>query len=135
MLCRSNKSSHATAGFTLIEVLVALLLIATALSSLLALMAGNVRITRSMGSALTFLSTARAIISAIPERDQLGPGKLSGVMGGHPWRIEVSPFAAPGVVIGPGARWVPELLAVTVATPYGTKQLSTIRLQRKGDGP
>lgn len=133
-MCRSIKSKQATAGFTLIEVLVALLLVATALSSLLILMAGTVQITRSMGGALTLLSTARSIFAAFPDRDQLASGKLSGVMAGHPWRIDVSPFAEPDIVSQPSARWVPELLAVTVATPYGSKQLSTIRLRPKGDG-
>ncbi len=89
---RSTAPESTTAGFTLIEVLVALSIVAVSLSSIGALIATTVRGTRSIESHFTRLETAQAILTALPDREQLAPGNFSGEVGDYRWRINVSPF-------------------------------------------
>ena len=88
---RSTAPRRGTAGFTLIEVLVALSIVATTLTSIGALIASTARGTRSIETHLTRLEITRAIMTAIPDRNQLVPGNFSGAMAGHPWRVDVLP--------------------------------------------
>jgi len=122
------------AGFTLIEALVALSIVAMALSSIGALIASSARGVRSMESRLTRLETARAIMTALPARDQLVPGTLSGAIADHPWRVDVLPFATQNLSLPVRAQWVPQAVVVTIQTPSGAAmQINTIRLQRSNN--
>jgi len=119
------------AGFTLIEALVALSIVAVALTSIGALVASSARGVRSIDGHLTRLETARAIMTALPARDQLAPGTISGEIAGHFWRVDVLPFAAQN--LGPPVRgqWLPQSVAVTVKAPSGPAMtINTIRLRR-----
>ena len=131
----SSEAEPATAGFTLVEMLVALVLVATALSSMTALVASTARTNRAIDGFLPMLSTARAVMSALPDRNQLAPGDLTGAIGEHRWRLHVTPFAANEIATRARSLWVPELVMVTVQTKNGAKQFSTVRLQRNGDRP
>lgn len=127
----STEPKLGSAGFTLIEVLVALAIVATALASIGALIASTARGTRSTDAHLHRLEIARAVMTAIPERDQLKLNDLSGEIAGHPWRVEVSPFVSRDVGLDPRASWQPQRIVVTVRSPSGgAMQLSTVRLQR-----
>lgn len=128
----SARPEATSAGFTLIEVLVALSIVATALSSIGALIATSVRGTRSMEEHFIRLETARGIVTALPDRDQLAPGVLAGETSGHPWRLEVSPFVASNFAIRPGSPWSLQRIAVTVRSPSGGSiQVNTVRLHRR----
>ena len=129
-MSHATKADCSTAGFTLIEVLVALAIIAISLSSIGGLIATTVRGTRTIEDRLIRLETARAIATALPDRKQLAPGQMSGELAGHPWRIEVSPLAN----ANPQARmpWIPQMVVVTVQSPAGAPvQIHTARLQRR----
>ncbi len=130
---RSTAPESTTAGFTLIEVLVALSIVAVSLSSIGALIATTVRGTRSIESHFTRLETAQAILTALPDREQLAPGNFSGEVGDYRWRINVSPFTT-----NVGTRqstWVPQAIAVTVQSPVGgILQINTVRLHRRDGG-
>ncbi len=133
-MCRSTTANCTTAGFTLIEALVALAIVAASLSSIAALIATTVRGTRSIEGHLTELETARAITTALPDRDQLVPGNLSGETAGHRWRIDVSPFNAANLSVQQ-PTWEPRTVVVTVTSPAGgVLQINTIRLQRRAGG-
>src|SRR5437879_12791556 len=101
-----------TAGFTLIEVLVALAIVTVSLSSIGALIATTVRGTRSIESHFTRLETARAVLAALPDREQLVPGNSSGEVNGYRWRMNVSPYAAN--VGTQQSMWIPQGIAVPV---------------------
>ena len=119
-----------SAGFTLIEALVALAIVAIALSSIGTLIASSAHGAHSIEGRLTRLETARAVMSALPARDQLVRGTLSGEIANHPWRIDVLPFAAQNVPQS-GAQWVPQAVVVTVQAPSGAAmKIDTVRLQR-----
>jgi len=123
---------RATAGFTLIEALVALSIVALVLSSIAGLIASTARSARSIEDQLVLLETASTVINAIPDRNQLALGEMSGATNGHRWRLDVMPFVAND--FGPQARaqWVPQLVVVTIQSAHRTKQFSTVRLRRRG---
>jgi general secretion pathway protein I len=132
-LSHATTADGTTAGFTLIEVLVALAIIAISLSSIGGLIATSVRGTRTIEDRLIRLETARAIATALPDRSQLVPGQMSGEMAGHRWRIDVSPLAN----VDPRQRtpWIPQMVVVTVQSPAGASlQINTARLQRRPRG-
>jgi len=119
------------AGFTLIEALVALVIVAVALTSIGTLIASNAQGARSIEGRLTRLETARAVMSALPSRDQLVPGALAGEIATHRWRVDVLPYAAETMGPQPGAQWVPQTIVVTVQAPTGAAMtINTVRLRR-----
>jgi general secretion pathway protein I len=134
-LSRSTQPEYGTAGFTIIEVLVALAVVAISLSSIGMLIATTVRGTRSIDRQLTELETTRGILAALPDRDQLALGSLSGERAAHSWRIDVLPYAATNVDPQQATPWVPQSIAVTVRSPNGgTMRIDTIRLHRRAGG-
>jgi general secretion pathway protein I len=133
-LSRSTAVKPTTAGFTLVEVLVALAIVAIALSSIGALIATTVRGTRSIEQYLNQLGSARAVIAALPDRDQLVLGNFSGELAGHRWRVDVSPFIDEFASQQP-TPWVPRTVVVTVQSPTGRAlYINTVRLQRRAGG-
>jgi general secretion pathway protein I len=120
-----------TAGFTIIEALVALAVVAASLTAIGSLIATSVRGTRSIEQHVALVETARAIATGLPNRDELAPGNLSGERAGHRWRVDVSPFAAGAVDSLPPASWVPQAVVIAVRSPSGAAlQLNTVRLRR-----
>jgi general secretion pathway protein I len=136
-LSRSTRSRRrrAVAGFTLIEVLVALSVVAVSLASIGSLIATTVRGTRSLDTHLTQVETTRAITTAFPDRDQFKPGNLSGEVAGHRWRIDVLPFIAANVDPRQPTPWVPQTIVLRVQSPAGPiMQINTVRLRRREGG-
>jgi general secretion pathway protein I len=134
-LSRSTAVKPTTAGFTLIEVLVALAIVAISLSSIGALIATTVRGTRSIERYLNQFGTARAVIAALPDRDQLVLGNFSGELAGHRWRVDVSPFVDTEFGSRQPTPWVPQTVVVTVQSPTGRAlYINTVRLRRRAGG-
>jgi general secretion pathway protein I len=121
------------AGFTLIEVLVALSIVGITLSSIGALMASAARGNRSIEQHLSILETARSVMAALPERAQLVQGGSSGEIAHLRWRLDVSPYAIGDASAQTKATWVPQSVVVSIRAARGKAlELSTIRLQRRG---
>jgi general secretion pathway protein I len=113
-------------------VLVALAVVAVSLSSLGMLIATTTRGTRSIERHLIELETARSILAALPDRDQLAPGNLTGERAGRRWRVDVLPFVAPDIDPQLTTKWTPQAITVTVQSPDGgSTQVETIRLRRR----
>jgi general secretion pathway protein I len=122
------------AGFTIIEVLVALAIVTAVLAAIGSVIATTARGTRSLEAHLALIETARAIATGMPKRAQL-VGDLSGEISGHRWRIDVLPFAAGGIVPAADARWIPQTVVISVRSPSGALlQLNTVRLHRRANG-
>ena len=123
------------AGFTLIEVSGALAVVAVALTSIGALMAINVRASRSVESRLARFEIARSTMTALPSRHQLRLGHFSGQTLGHDWRVEVTPYPINAPRQLGRAFWTPQIVTVTVRSPTGVPvQISTVRLRRSSGG-
>ena len=127
-----NGSRRRTNGFTLIEVLVALSVVAISLAAIGSLIAVTTRGARAVGLHLTLIETARSIITGLPDRDQLDLGNFSGESAGHRWRVDVLPFLADFVDPQQPTIWIPQTVAVRVQSPSGKiLQVNTVRLRRK----
>jgi general secretion pathway protein I len=129
------ERDRATAGFTLIEVLVALAVVAVTLVAIGSLMAATVRGTRSIDQHLALVETARAIETGLPDRGDLAVGSLAGDMDGYRWRVDVLPFVASFVDARLPSPWVPQTVVITVRSPAGpVLRLDTVRLRARTGG-
>jgi general secretion pathway protein I len=129
----SRSANPSNAGFTLFEVLVALAIVALSLAAIGSVMATSIRGARSIDSHLSELEVARAVETALPDRDQLLPGHLDGKIANHSWRVDVSPFDASNLHVRE-PRWEPQTVAVTVQSPTGGRlQIETIRLRPRAN--
>jgi general secretion pathway protein I len=130
----SRKScSDGTAGFTLIEALVALAIVAAVLSSIGAVIATTVKGTRSIDQRLALTGAAETLLAALPARNLLKPGRQSGELAGHRWRIDVSPLSAAVTGEAPQTqRFVPLAVNMRLQAPGGPAiQMTTVRLVPK----
>jgi general secretion pathway protein I len=127
----SSEPARGSAGFSLIEVVVTLAVIAAILLSVGSLVSVAVRGTHALDDHLVLVETARAIEAGLPDRDNLSVGTLSGERDGQLWRVDVQPF--PGALNAQAkTAWVPMTASITVQTPDGTRfNVTTVRLGRK----
>ena len=122
-------------GFTLIEVLVALVVIAVMLTAIGSLMAANVRGRQSIEQHFRLVETAHAVETALPDRNALGPGTVSGDVAGYTWRIDVSPFVDDSIDPRLATPWVPQRVLITVQAPTGqVLRINTVRLRQRRKG-
>jgi general secretion pathway protein I len=128
-----SRSRAAEEGFTLIEALVALAIVAASLASIGALIATTARGTRSIEQRLFRLEAARAALTALPDRDQLAPGGVSGELDGHRWRLVVAP--SNDARREPQELWLPQTVVIAVQSPSGgVLEIPTVRLHRRSGG-
>lgn len=86
---------------------------------------------RDFDDRLSVVETARAVLAALPDREQLTLGNLSGKIGDNRWRIDVLPFAADFVDAGHATPWIPQAVVIRVESPMREiLRLDTVRLQR-----
>jgi general secretion pathway protein I len=129
---RCSDDRHGAAGFTLVEVLVALAIVAVSLTAIGSLMATTVRGTRLIDEHLTLVETARAIEAGLPDRAGLKFGSLTGERGGYRWRVDVLPFRARFVEAQPASPWIAQAVVITVQSPDGpVLRLNTVRLRAR----
>jgi general secretion pathway protein I len=130
----SRKScSDGIAGFTLIEALVALAIVAAVLSSIGAVIATTVKGTRSIDQHLALTGAAETLLAALPARNLLKPGQQTGETAGHRWRIDVAPMTVEVANDAPQTdRFVPLAVSMRLQAPGGPAiQLTTVRLVPK----
>jgi len=129
----SPSSDRREAGFTIIEVLVALALVAVVIISIGSLMATNMRGVRSFEQHVTLVQVARTVMaSSIPPRAELRSGSSSGQIDGYRWTVDVSPLGGEWAADGADVMWMPELVRVRVTSPTGaTSDIRTVRLMQR----
>jgi general secretion pathway protein I len=133
-LCRivRSKTRARTAGFTLIEVLVAITVVAMSLTAIGALTGVTTRGVRSLEQHVALVEAARTLAASLPSRTQLASGEITGDLYGNRWRMGVSPYFGGASAAASDSPWVPETISIRVQSPSGaTISLETIRLQRK----
>jgi general secretion pathway protein I len=121
------------AGFTIIEVLIALAVVAISIVAIGSVMSTNVRGVRLLEQHVTLMQTTRSVMTEeIPPRAELGLGALSGQVSDHRWKIDVGPLGEEWTVPGADVAWIPALVTVQVRSPTGAvSDLKTVRLMRR----
>jgi len=121
------------AGFTIIEVLIALAVVAVSILAIGSVMSTNVRGVRVLEQHVTQMETARAVMAAeVPPHARLAFGSLSGKTNDLPWRIDVSPLGEGWDAAGTDVAWIPALVRIQVRTPSGAvTDLRTVRLVQR----
>ncbi len=129
----SPSTERHDAGFTVLEVLVALALVAVVIVAIGSVMSGNVRGVRAMDRHVALTEATRtAMAAAIPPRDQIAQGTSSGQTEGYHWTVDVSPLGGNWTVPNSDAAWVPELVRIRVRSASGsTSDIRTVRLIRR----
>jgi general secretion pathway protein I len=129
---KPRQARRTAAGFTLIEVLVALCIVATLFSSLTALVVTAARGNRSIDERLAKFETARAILAALPDHEQLVSRTLSGETNGYHWRVDESPLIVPAFTPPADTPWIAQTVSITVGSSSGGPiRLDTVRLHRR----
>jgi general secretion pathway protein I len=120
------------AGFTIIEVLIALAVVAVSILVIGSVMSTNVRGVRLLEQHVTLMQTARSVMTAdIPPRAELGPGAVSGQANDYRWKIDIGPLGEGWAVPGADVAWIPALVRIQVRSPSGAvSDLKTVRLMR-----
>ena len=123
-----SRRKRSERGFTLIEALVALAIIAAVLSAIGGVIGVSVRGTRSIDAKLALSGAADSVLASLPARNALQVGRQTGELAGHRWRIDVAPIAnaAPDA---PPSRFVPMAVNMRMQGPNGAAiQVTTVRL-------
>jgi len=127
-----SSADGATAGFTLIEVLIALAVVAISLVAIGSVTATTSRGVRSLEQHVSSMESARTIAANLPPRARLAPGSLVGDLYGNRWRIDVSPYAGGGIPLVANSQWIPQTIRIRMQMPSGAfLNLETVRLQRR----
>jgi general secretion pathway protein I len=145
MWCRIARSDvrppRGAAGFTLIEVLVAIAVLAVVLGAIGGVVGNTVRTIHSVDRRLPLLETAQSLIASLPTRDALQPGTQSGTSGDFRWRIDAvllnrnvpdnaaAALSTAATAAAPKVSWVPLAITVRVQGAEGPPvRLDTVRL-------
>jgi general secretion pathway protein I len=120
-------------GFTIIEVLIALAIVAVSITAIGSLMATNAHGVRSLEQHVSLVQAARTVMAAgLPARAELQPGTTSGQLEGYHWTVDVTPLGGNWAVPDADVPWVPELVRVRVQARSGaTSDIRTVRLMPK----
>jgi general secretion pathway protein I len=134
-LSRNRRSeADGAGGFTVIEAVVALALVAVLLSAIGSLVATNSRGVRGLEQHVALMETARLIATGLPRNGEPLPDELAGSVSGYRWQMRLSPFADQDGAV-PDSRFAPVRIELVVRSPSGaTVSFETVRLQSKG-GP
>jgi general secretion pathway protein I len=126
----TSPTDGPTAGFTIIEVLIALAVVAVSIVAIGSVMSTNVRGVRSLEQHVTLMQAVRTIAATeVPSREKLGFGTWSGRTNDHQWRIDVSPMGDEWAATGSEVSWIPALVKIQVRSPSGAvTDLRTVRL-------
>jgi general secretion pathway protein I len=129
--CRRLRRTG-VAGFTLIEVVVALAVVAISLTAIGAVASTSVRGTRSLEQHLALVETTRIVAATLPKNRERSLDGLTGEILGHRWRISLAPFVGSGIYQVPDSPWIPQIVVTRVRSPSGAVYgFETVRLQRK----
>jgi len=118
-------------GFTLIEGLVTLALVAAAVGAIAGVSDQSHRASLAVAHRMALTATTRMIEASLPGRAESPDGERSGVLDNHQWRLKTSMLPPTGEPES-ATPWRPHKLSLQVRGPNGeTLWIETIRLQRQ----
>jgi general secretion pathway protein I len=125
------------AGFTLVEVTVAFVILGLAAGALIPVLgASPARLARGNGQMTAVLAT-RSVLAELDARDTLKAGELSGRLQDNvTWKAQIRPFSeTPGAAGSTQTLTTPYLVSVEATVETATKpamaSVTTVRLQRR----
>ena len=126
-------NDRAIAGFTLIETLVALAVVAVSLVAIGALMGSTARGSRQLEQHVALVQAAyNALWLAFPSRLAPDEPTQSGESMAHTWRAEAAPFPIDIGVPSGEVAWTPRKVTLRVQSRSGAAiELETVRLFRR----
>ncbi|MDR3468668.1 MAG: type II secretion system protein [Xanthobacteraceae bacterium] len=126
------RLDRAEAGFTLIEALVALAVVAISVGAIAVVMGSTARGTRQLEGHVVLVQAAADVLwSELPGRKDDVPSTLSGEVARHTWRADFIPISAPLATAGE-TKWLPLKVALRVSSPSGAVlELETVRLFKR----
>ncbi len=122
-----------TAGFTIIEALVALAVVTITITAIGSVMASTTWGTRQLEDHVALVQAANNILwRDLPARSDPVSPVLSGQTMEHNWRADIEPLAVDiGAPVGE-VHWVPTKVRIQVQSPSGAVvSIETVRLFRK----
>jgi general secretion pathway protein I len=130
---RRSSTNRSDAGFTILEVLIALAIVAVSIVAIGSVMSTNARGVRALENHVALLQTAQTVLATtIPPRKELAPGVLSGQLHDFRWQVDIGPVGGGWLVEGADVAWIPQLIKIRVRSPSGaTVDLETVRLMHR----
>ena len=126
----SDTAGH-EAGFTILEVLIAIAVVTIVLSAIGSVVASTTRGVRSLEQHVVLMQTARSVAAGLRSHEPVATSQLSGEMFGNRWQIGTSPLLDGPVVVDSQSTWIPRMVKTRVQSPSGVVVgLDSIRLQR-----
>jgi general secretion pathway protein I len=119
------------AGFTILEVLIALAIVSVSIVAIGSVMSTNSRGVTALENHIAMVETAQAVLATeIPPRKELALGTKAGQLRNYRWQVDVSPVGGDWDPPNDSkAGWTPELVKIHVRSPTGAQlDLSTVRL-------
>ena len=104
----------------MIEALVALAVVAVSITAIGSVVATNIRGTGALGQRLALVETTRAILTDLPDRQQLVSGSVRGEYAAHRWQVDVLPFVADFIDPGSWSNSVCRRATCPARTEFGT---------------
>jgi general secretion pathway protein I len=136
-LSRAAHREHAggSAGFTIIEVLIALAVIAVCLGAIGTVVGVTSRGVRALEQRVALVEVARSVAASLPPHSARAVVPGTGEILGHRWQVDLAPWIGGDVVEQPNSPWSPQTVTIRVRSPFGAVlALQTVRLQRKPGG-
>jgi len=130
-LSPAERIDRPDAGFTILEVLVALAIVAVSIVAIGSVMSTNSRGVTALENHIALIETAQTVFTTeIPLRKELTPGTRAGQLRNYRWQVDVSPLGGDwDPPKDSKVGWTPELVKIHVRSPTGAQvDLSTIRL-------
>jgi general secretion pathway protein I len=130
---RLQPTDRPEAGFTILEVLIALAVVAVSIVAIGSVMSTNTRGVRVLENHVALMQTAQTVLAtAIPPRPQLVPGSRSGQLHDFRWQVDVGPVGGDWDPGDADVAWIPELVTIRVRSASGaTVDLKTVRLMHR----
>jgi general secretion pathway protein I len=130
---RRSQTNRRDAGFTILEVLVALAIVSIAVVAIGSVMSTNARGVRALESHVALMQTAQTVLATeVPPRKELRPGVLTGQLHDFRWQIDIGPVGGDWIVDNADVAWIPELVKVRVRSASGAAvELETVRLMQR----
>jgi general secretion pathway protein I len=134
-----KTSAHHARGFSLIEVIAAILLLAVTFAALMEVAGGSIRLSENASEHTQAALWARSLLDTRFALDPMQPGVTEGKFDNHyRWRLQVVPWVAPGVVPAPNPNAMQmyrlDLDVMWGSAPFERKaHFSTLRIGSPGN--